>query len=104
LVFAINTGLPGVIGWEWHEQQQRALNPPDWVTRRVTEIEQFYLTTDGGAASDFLERYDVQYIVVGQLERATYPGSGLEKFSDFSGVLWQVVYQDGDTAIYEVIR
>ena len=102
--FTINTGLPGVVGWEWHQQQQRALNPPDWVTRRVTEIEQFYLTTDGGAASDFLEKYAISYIVVGQLEYASYPGPGLDKFPAFNGVLWNEVYRDGETAIYEVIK
>ena len=68
--FTIYTGLPGVVGWEWHQQQQRALNPPEWVTRRVTEIDQFYLGTDGGVASDFLNRYNVKYIIVGQLEQA----------------------------------
>jgi len=102
--FTIYTGLPGVVGWEWHEQQQRALNPPDWVTRRVLEIEQFYLGTDGGAASDFLDRYNVQYIILGQLEQATYPGPGLEKFPAFNGQLWREVYRDGGTVIYEVIR
>jgi uncharacterized membrane protein len=102
--FTIYTGLPGVVGWEWHEQQQRALNPPDWVTRRITEIDQFYLGTDGGAAREFLERYNVQYIIVGQLEQAAYPGVGLEKFPAFNGQLWQEVYRDGSTVIYEVIR
>ena len=103
--FTINTGLPGVVGWEWHQQQQRALTQqPDWVTRRVLEIEQFYLGVDGGAASDFLERYNVQYIILGQLEQAAYPGPGLEKFPAFNGVLWREVYRDGTTAIYEVIR
>ena len=99
--FTINTGLPGVVGWEWHQQQQRALTQqPDWVTRRVLEIEQFYLGVDGGAASDFLERYNVQYIILGQLEQAAYPGPGLEKFPAFNGVLWREVYRNGNDQRY----
>lgn len=102
--FTIYTGLPGVVGWEWHQQQQRALNPAEWVTRRVLEVDQFYQGTDGGAARDFLERYHVKYIIVGLLEQATYPGEGLAKFPAFNGQLWQEVYRDGNTTIYEVIE
>jgi len=46
----------------------------------------------------------VKYIVLGQLERLTYPGPGLDKFAAFNGVLWNEVYRDGDTILYEVIR
>jgi hypothetical protein len=41
--------------------------------------------------------------VVGQLEQVTYPGPGLDKFPAFNGVLWNQVYQDENTTIYEVI-
>jgi uncharacterized membrane protein len=69
--FTIYTGLPGVVGWEWHEQQQRALNPPDWVTRRVLDIDQFYNTVDTDQTRQFLNLYHVRYIIVGSgLSRA----------------------------------
>jgi YYY domain-containing protein len=102
--FTIYTGLPGVLGWQWHEQQQRAVNPSDWVTRRLEDIDQFYLTLDTDLTRQFLNLYDVRYIVVGQLEEVHYPGPGLEKFPDFNGILWNQVYQDENTTIYEVIR
>jgi uncharacterized membrane protein len=100
----IYTGLPGVVGWEWHQQQQRAVNPAEWVTKRITDIEQFYLTVDTDLTRQFLNLYGVRYIILGQLERVTYPGPGLDKFAAFNGVLWNEVYRDGDTILYEVMR
>jgi YYY domain-containing protein len=102
--FTIYTGLPGVVGWEWHQQQQRALMPSDWVTKRILDINQFYTTVDTDIAKQFLNLYQVRYIVVGQLEQVTYPGPGLDKFPTFNGVLWNEVYRDANTVIYEVIK
>jgi len=102
--YSIYTGLPGVVGWEWHQQQQRAVNPAEWVTKRVTDIEQFYITVDTDLTRQFLNLYGVKYIVLGQLERLTYPGPGLDKFAAFNGILWNEVYHDGDTILYEVIH
>ncbi len=102
---AINTGLPAVVGWNWHQRQQRGvIVPGDWVTNRIAEVAGFYTTTERAYVEDFLRRYDVTYIVVGQLERATYPGPGLEKFRLWDGDLWQEVYRDGATVIYRVRR
>jgi YYY domain-containing protein len=102
--FTIYTGLPGVVGWEWHQQQQRALLPPEWVTKRITDIKQFYNTVDTDLTRQFLNLYHVRYIVVGQLEEVTYPGQGLDKFPAFNGILWNQVYHDENTTIYEVIQ
>lgn len=102
--FSIYTGLPGVVGWEWHQQQQRALYPAHWVTERIFEIEQFYRTTDLSAAADFLRKYDVRYIVLGQYERGLYNGPGLDKFAAANGSLWREVYREADTVIYEVVE
>jgi len=102
--FSIYTGLPGVVGWEWHQQQQRAVNSPEWVSKRLDDIDQFYKTVDTDVTKQFLNLYNVKYIVLGQLEEVTYRGPGLDKFPAFAGILWDVVYQDGSTSIYEVIR
>jgi len=99
--FTIYTGLPGVVGWNWHERQQRTLTP-QLVEDRVSEIGSFYTTTDIQQAQAFLSKYDVRYIVVGQLERAEYQGAGLLKFLQYDGQLWDTVYQEGVTTIYRV--
>jgi YYY domain-containing protein len=99
--FTIYTGLPGVVGWNWHQRQQRTLTP-QLVEQRVNDIGSFYITTDLPEAVDFLKRYNVQYIILGQLERAEYPGAGLDKFEQYNGQLWDVVYREGDTVIYQV--
>ncbi len=101
--YTIYTGLPGVVGWNWHQRQQRAVLPDTIVFERVNEINDFYATTDVTAARAFLEKYNVRYIVVGQLEMNYYPGDGLLKFPAQEGRLWEQVYQDGRTTIYQVL-
>jgi len=102
--FTIYTGLPGVVGWNWHQRQQRTLLPDNWVWDRVNAIEEFYQTTDLEIATQFLDQYEVSYIILGQLERAKYVGDGLVKFEEQNGSLWNKIYRDQDTVIYEVIR
>ncbi|MBN1145629.1 MAG: glycosyltransferase family 39 protein [Anaerolineales bacterium] len=107
--YTIYTGLPGVAGWEWHQQQQRAVVSGIWVSERIAEIDDFYQTTDLIQATDFLRKYDVRYIILGQQERGKYPGPGLDKFEAADGLLWREVYRQDDvlnyqdTVIYEVL-
>jgi YYY domain-containing protein len=101
--YTIYTGLPGVVGWNWHQRQQRGVAGVDqWVTQRVDEIGSFYNTDSAEQAVDFLERYDVRYIIVGQMERAMYDPIGIAKFMQYEGELWHEAYSDGQTVIYEV--
>ena len=60
------------------------------------------MSSDVQAALAFLKKYNVKYIVVGQLERAEYGPPGLYKFEQQNGKLWHSVYRDGDTVIYQV--
>jgi uncharacterized membrane protein len=105
--FTIYTGLPGVVGWNWHQRQQRVL-ASNTVFQRVDEITAFYKTPDPAQAVDFLKKYNVHYIIMGQLERAEYRDvenndAGLMKFEKYNETLWNEVYRDGQTVIYAVI-
>jgi uncharacterized membrane protein len=81
---------------------QQRLMFSDTVKARGLEEDLFYGTIDANAARDFLRKYNVRYIIVGQLERAKYAGDGLSKFEVYDGKLWNAVYRDGQTVIYEV--
>lgn len=102
--YTMFTGLPGVIGYNFHQRQQRAYWANNSIQERVDAVGLFYLTEDENFVRDFIEKYDIRYIVVGQLEQAFYPGAGLDKFAQFDGKLWKEVYRSGDTILYEVIR
>lgn len=100
--FTIYTGLPGVVGWNWHQRQQKASLMSNIVQERVDQVNQFYLTEDLGYVRSFIAEFDVEYIIVGQLEQTYYPGAGLDKFEQFNGLLWDHVYRQGSTVIYQV--
>ncbi|GAB4454184.1 MAG: hypothetical protein OHK0041_18460 [Anaerolineales bacterium] len=100
--FTIYTGLPGVVGWNWHQRQQRVYTA-NWVQDRVNEVSEFYNSLTAAYARRFLQKYGVKYIIVGQLERAAYTPEGIAKFEQFDGTLWRSVYRDGQTVIYEVM-
>jgi YYY domain-containing protein len=102
--YTVYTGLPGVIGWNWHQRQQRTITPHDWVYSRVENVNEFYETTDLDFVREFLDLYQVSYIVVGQLEQAKYSPEGISKFHEEDGTLWEIVYQYQDTIIYQVLN
>ncbi len=102
--FSIYTGLPGVVGWNWHQRQQRAVLRSNAVQDRVNAVNNFYNTENLPEALEFLELYDVEFIVLGQLEQLYYPGAGLDKFELHEGQYWEIAYQYGSTIIYRVLQ
>jgi YYY domain-containing protein len=100
--FTIYTGLPGVVGWNWHQRQQRGILST-WVEQRVAAVGDFYNSIDENFFRTFLKTYDVKYIIVGQLERAEYTPEGIAKFQTYEGKYWRAIYSDENTVIYEVM-
>jgi uncharacterized membrane protein len=100
---SIYTGLPSVVGWRWHQVQQRAALSDRMVDWRRDDVRVFYQTTSADRAEDVLRRYGVRYVYVGPYERAYYRGPGLDKFAGMvsSGYLHTVYDADG-VQIYEV--
>ena len=90
------TGLPTVLGWPWHQIQQRM--PYRYaVESRRREIGELYNTTDLSRTESLLREYEIKFIVVGELERAYYSPAGLKKFSELAaeGLIRPVFRNDG---------
>lgn len=90
-----HTGLPTLLGWPGHESQWRG-GAREMGTRQG-DIEHLYSTRDWTEARRVLERYNVRYVYIGPLERATY-GVSEVKFQRFM----QPVYRQGAVTIYEL--
>jgi len=78
--YSIYTGLPSVIGWNWHVRQHNSLLDGAIIDRRISEVDDFYNNPEIASAVHFLKKYQVQYIVLGGLERAYYTPEGIHKF------------------------
>jgi len=90
---SIYTGLPTVLGWGNHEGQWRdtALQGS-----RKDDIQILYTTSDWVTTQEIINRYNIRYIFVGNLERSTYTMNE-EKFNRFL----KPVFQQGSVTIYE---
>ena len=75
---AMNTGLPILLGWEYHVSQ-RGLDSKDLDQRRRA-VREIYTTTDAVAAFNLLQQYNIELVYVGDRERQAFPGRGLLKF------------------------
>jgi YYY domain-containing protein len=91
-----NTGLPTLLGWGGHELQWRGnYEEPG---KREPDIEIIYTSPDPGETATLLDKYGVEYVYLGPLERSTYHISqpALAKW----GSLMKVVFQRGEVTIY----
>ncbi|HSJ86754.1 MAG TPA: DUF2298 domain-containing protein, partial [Anaerolineales bacterium] len=98
---SIYTGLPAVIGWDWHQKQQRSILPGQVIEKRIQDTNTIFTSTDQGQLKHLLDEYAVQYIYVGPLERIYYAGDGINKF-DQPNPLWKLVYENEQVKIFQV--
>jgi uncharacterized membrane protein len=77
---AANTGIPTILGWAGHEYQWRGSNTPE-PGQRDPAVREIYTGSDWAYTVDLLNRYDVEYIIIGSLEMTTYGPQILDKFA-----------------------
>lgn len=105
--FSINTGLPAVIGWGNHETQQRY---PEDIGPRESAVREFYATTDLARKREILATYDVEYVIVGDVERYTaFDGNywadpaGIAAIDELIGTDLEVAFESSGTTVYRVL-
>jgi YYY domain-containing protein len=91
-----NTGLPTVIGWARHEQFWG--RDSDEVRTRLEDVNSIYSTGSKEKALELMNKYNVSYVYIGQLERQMY-NIKTDKFGDET--YFELVYQ-GSVRIYKV--
>ena len=101
---ATYTGLPTVLGWPWHQIQQRM--DFDYTVRdRAARVKEIYETADLQRAQVLLDEYNVEYVVVGELERIYYSPQGVKKFETLADAeLMERVYRNEGVSIYRSLQ
>ena len=101
---SIYTGLPTVIGWDWHETAHRSYLVENEIATRLNDVKNAYNTLVEKDLFKILDKYKVEYIYIGELERAYYNPDGLKKFDDFvTENKLELVFQNTGVVIYHVI-
>lgn len=104
-----NTGLPTVLGWTVHEWLWRnsydVPRPPanpetvyDVPAPRIAEVQTLYESSDLKETKRLLNKYQVEYVFLGVLERQKYPNLNEEKWQQ----LGDIVFKNGVTSIYKI--
>ena len=104
------TGLPTIIGWERHQQQQRF---PEQLPVRVNDVRTLYTSPSVDEKEAILRKYNVEFVVLGDLERI-YPSpnnectpkgstTGIAAFDLMVGSSLEEVFSQEGTTIYRVL-
>ena len=92
-----HTGIPTVMGWANHEGLWRSNDKE--VAERAARIRHFYSAGDPRMSWETIQKYGVTHVVVGDMERRTYPdAAAVGRFPFLQPVL------PGETTIYAVVR
>lgn len=95
---SVATGLPTVLGWGGHEVQWRGNGKES--DPRGQDIASIYKSRDLKSTRELLDKYNVSYVFVGQIEKDKYnlTPQSIDKF----GKLGEMVFEQGSMRIYRV--
>jgi len=88
------SGQPSVLGWPGHESQWRGGAAE--MGGRADELARLYTTPSWNQAKEILQNYNIRYVYIGSLERATYAVDERKFLANLT-----VAYKQGQVVIYE---
>jgi uncharacterized membrane protein len=88
------TSLSTVLGWPGHESQWRGGSEDQG--SRLADLEKLYRTRDWREAKEIADRYGIDYVYVGPLERSTYTSLDERKLLAFM----DPIFENGEVTIY----
>ena len=89
------TGIPTILGWGGHQWQWRGNY--DEPARREPDIDLLFNSPDIRQTQALLDKYDIDYVIIGPPERDRYAPQGLQKFE----ILMTPVFQQDGVVIFE---
>ena len=90
------SGMPTVVGWAVHEWLWRGGYGP--VGARAADVQAIYESPDYAYTQELIKKYDVKYVVVGEMERTKYGNINEIKIAN----LGKPVFTQGTTTIYQI--
>jgi len=96
---SVHTGLPSVIGWKWHQEQQR-WDYRQSVEDRRRDIDMLY--SNPSMADEIIDRYGISYIYVGSVENLYYPSEGIKALKEGLEGKLGIVFESKEVTILKV--
>lgn len=90
------TGLPTVLGWDFHEHQWRGNSNEANIRRPL--IQQIYQSTDREQVLSILDKYDIEYVYLGPVERDKFQVA--PNVDERLGRFLEKVFEQGSVSIY----
>ena len=98
---SIFTGNPTVLGWTYHEwiwRYNKDYSIPEEITKRNNDLNTLYTTKDSNEAKSIIDKYNIDYIYIGEKEYQTYQNINLELLTNIG----EIVYNSGENYLIKV--
>ncbi len=86
---AMYTGLPAIVGWDWHQRQQRAVIPGSMVSNRIQRRKYALQHTRYRAGTGYFAEVQCRLHLCRRIGACLLPTEGIDKFQQMaeSGLL-----------------